>query len=210
MASPAQDLFQIGESVDVLVREPDLRADLPASIAQFDPFTVILDSALEEPFEGKIRTGILVVVASRLKGNAVQGYIQSFGGILIALEQVKAHRSRRTDRVSVKLELDLSHIATDGREVRDYTGRLEAQEVDLSATGIKFAANQGLQVGDKVKLRLQLSPAETLQSVPAKVVRCAENEANPGSFDIACAFEHPDETTRYAVERFVFDLSSIR
>lgn len=82
--------------------------------------------------------------------------------------------------------------------------RVEPQQASLSASGIRFYADEKVDRGDMVELKLTLFPDLQKLVIFAKVIDCAKNNDNfPGLYTISLDFEHIHEADREILIRHI-------
>lgn len=83
-------------------------------------------------------------------------------------------------------------------KVAGQVGKVIGQVVDVSVTGVRFAANHGFKVNDDVELRLSLDEQDVV--VPCRVRWSRETS---GQIQTGLSFEQVDQTSLDALSRFV-------
>ena len=132
--------------------------------------------------------------------------INSFGDSSKSLTDQFALVRRRYPEVAKYLKIlddKINTLAKKQFTVGSTIPDLNWQEVNISASGIRFNHNEQLKVGSYLELRLQLTQMSNYILAYAKTVRCEQNSENTGDYSIAVEFTHINIEDREAIHTHV-------
>jgi len=91
-----------------------------------------------------------------------------------------------------QLDLITQKLLAQGKD-----NEVQPKQASLSAAGIRFYSDEGIDRGDVVELDLTLLPDGQKIVIFAKVIDCAENNEHfPGRYTVSLDFEHIHESDR--------------